>query len=124
MATFEPFDLVVVPFPFTDLEARKRRPALVLSGPDFLRNTGHAILAMVTTAKQSSWNSDVPLWDWKAAGLPHPSVVRAKVFTLDSRFILRRLGGLSRRDRAAVRRSLSGALPALHGHEGDSRTFA
>jgi mRNA interferase MazF len=113
METCDPFDLVVVPFPFTDLEARKRRPALVLSTPAFTRDSGHLILAMVTTASHSRWESDVALRDWRAAGLPHPSVVRAKLFTLDGRFVLRRLGGLSQRDRAAVRGRLGEVLHAL-----------
>ena len=29
--TYRQFDVVVVPFPFTDVEASKRRPALILS---------------------------------------------------------------------------------------------
>lgn len=113
MATFEPYDLVVVPFPFTDQETEKRRPAIVLSSAVFQKETGHAILAMVTTAKQSAWKSDVPLKHWKAAGLPKASVVRAKLFTLDTQFIIRRLNPLSEYDRKAVRRSLAEILNGL-----------
>jgi mRNA interferase MazF len=113
MATYEPYDVVVVPFPFTDRETQKRRPALVLSSAAFQKETGHVILAMVTTAKQSAWKSDVPLKYWQAAGLPRASVVRAKLFTLDTQFILRRLNALSKTDQRAVRRSFAAILSGL-----------
>lgn len=114
MATFDRFDVVVVPFPFTHRSTGKRRPALVLSGSAFNQDTGHIVLSMITTARRSAWASDVPLTDWTAAGLPHPSVVRAKLFTLDSRFVLRKLNTLTTRDRNAVRRSLAAVLEAPH----------
>lgn len=38
--TCEPFDVVVVPFPFTDRRAAKRRPALALSSAGFNRGCG------------------------------------------------------------------------------------
>ena len=46
--TFEPLDVVVVPFPFSDRAATRRRPALVVSSAGF--NTAHrqTILAMIT----------------------------------------------------------------------------
>lgn len=113
METCDPFDLVVVPLPFTDRESAKRRPALVLSGADFHADTGHLVLAMVTTAARSSWHSDVTVRDWRAAGLPHPSVVRMKIFTLDGRFILRKLGSLTARDRKQATASLAGVLTAI-----------
>ncbi len=52
--TYEPFDVVVVPFPFTDSSRTKRRPALVLS-----QKTGfgdvieHSVLAMITSQKMN-----------------------------------------------------------------------
>lgn len=49
--TFERFDVVVVPFPFTDVDAVKRRPALVISNAQtFNRSVGHSAIAMITTA--------------------------------------------------------------------------
>ena len=105
--TFSPFEVVVIPFPFTDSAATKRRPALVISAKTFNQATGHVVLAMITTAQHSSWAGDVPLKNWKQTGLPKPSMVRLKLFTLDQRFIVRQLGHLGSRDKQQVRASLN-----------------
>ena len=104
--TFEPFDVVVVPFPFTDREAERRRPALVVSSPDFNETHAQSILAMITSAG-GEWSSDVALLDWSEAGLSVPCKVRLKLFTLDDALILRKAGALSERDAEAVRSSLA-----------------
>jgi len=101
--TFEAFDVVVVPFPFTDRSAAKRRPALVLSVADeFNKPVGHSVLAMITSARNSDWPLDIEIGDLDSAGLPSASVVRMKLFTLDDRLIIRKTGGLSGVDRRAV----------------------
>ena len=99
------WDVVVVPFPFSDKAAEKRRPALVLSGTTF-NEAGHTILAMITTRGHHPWPGDCKLEDLAAAGLPLPCIVRLKLFTLDNRIILRRLGRLTDTDRARVESSL------------------
>lgn len=111
MDNFKPFDLVLVPFPFTDRTTSKRRPALVLSSEAYLSDSGQLICAMVTTAKRSSWKSDVELKDWKQAGLPVASKVRMKLFTLDHRMILKQLGHLSEPDAGRIGESLGQILP-------------
>ena len=98
-----PGDVVIVPFPFTDRDAAKRRPALVCSAAAFNRQARHLVLAMITTATHSPWPGDVPIRDLADAGLPAPSVVRWKLFTLDASFVLGRAGALSSRDRTACR---------------------
>jgi len=105
-ATFDRFDVLVVPFPFTDKQASKRRPALVLSSAAFNRNAGHSVMAMITSAEHSAWPNDVPIRDLQAAGLPSECVVRMKLFTLDHRLVLQKAGMLSRRDRDAVGKAL------------------
>ena len=114
--TFEQWDVVVVPFPFSDSAAQRRRPALVVSRPEALGNVvGHSVLAMITSAGHRRWPLDVPLADLAAAGLPAASVVRMKLFTLDDRLVERRAGALAPPDSAAVAAALGqliGQVPA------------
>jgi len=108
---YDRFEVVTVPFPFTDKAQVKRRPALVLSShAAFGRKAGHSVMAMITSAQNPAWPLDVPISDLVAAGLPAPSVVRMKLFTLDHRFIITKRGGLSEKDRRAVSRALKSAL--------------
>ena len=107
--TCDLWNVVVVPFPFTDRASEKRRPALVVSRREFNR-AGFTVLAMVTSAGHGGWPGDTPIADLAAAGLKAESMVRLKLFTLDNRLILRRLGELSKLDRRAVRDSLESFL--------------
>ncbi|MBT4089145.1 MAG: type II toxin-antitoxin system PemK/MazF family toxin [Deltaproteobacteria bacterium] len=111
---YEPFDIVVVPFPFTDSARSKRRPALVLSNnEDFGNEIEHSVLAMITSQKNSPWPLDCAIKYKKASGLTAPSVVRMKLFTLDNRFILTKIGHLSKSDQKQVEQSLSKIFPYL-----------
>ncbi len=105
---YEPFDVIVVPFPFTDSSRTKRRPALVLSQKtEFSSKIEHSVLAMITSQKNDPWPLDVSINNKKQSGLKAPSVVRMKIFTLDNRFILRKIGHLSKPDQTQVKKSLS-----------------
>jgi len=109
--TYKPFDVVVVPFPFTDVQADKRRPALVLSSDfHFNKQSGHAVLAMITSQKNPDWPLDTKLKGNNDAGLKAPSKVRMKLFTLDSRLIIRKIGMLTAADKKAVKSSLQNLL--------------
>lgn len=108
--TFERFDIVVVPFPFTDRSVRIRRPAIILSDRSFGAETGQSLLAMITRAERSAWPGDLAIADLESAGLNGPCVVRLKLFTLVDTLISRRLGTLSGPDIGALKRILSGHL--------------
>jgi len=110
--TFEAFDVVVVPFPFTDKTTTKRRPALVLSEAKvFNKRIAHSVLAMITSAKNTEWPLDVEIGDIAAAGLPSASIVRMKLFTLDDQLVIRKAGALAQKDRKAVAEALRKMLP-------------
>jgi len=111
------FDVVVVPFPFTDKAAAKRRPALVISNASaFNRRAAHSVMAMITSADNASWPLDASLTNLASAGLPSPSVVRMKLFTLDHRFVIRKSGRLATRDAALVEASLAALLLPKNAH--------
>ncbi len=101
----EPLDVVVVPFPFVDRSADKRRPALVVSSTEFNRSHRQQVLAMITSTR-SHWPSDTDIRDWKQAGLDIPCKVRLKLFTLDRTLIVRKAGTLAKADGDAVRKAL------------------
>lgn len=107
IVTYNAFDVVVVPFPFTDSTTSKRRPALILSaGETFNQPIGQAVMAMITSAKNSDWPLDVEIQNLDAAGLPSASIIRMKLFTLDERLIVRKAGTLESRDQAKVIKTL------------------
>ena len=109
--TYKPFDVVVVPFPFTDIKANKRRPALILSSDvKFNKPSGHAVLTMITSQKNPDWPLDTTITDNRQTGLKAPSKVRMKLFTLDSRLIVRKIGKLTGQDKGAVKGALRNLL--------------
>lgn len=109
--SFERFVVVRVPFPFTDRAATKNRPALVLSSAAaFNAPAGHSVMAMITSASNEAWPLDCPLADLAAAGLPAPSLVRFKLFTLDHRLVRGQLGKLAATDMANVGAALQRLL--------------
>ena len=111
MTISERFDVVRVPFPFSDAPRSKRRKALVLSSRAFNKRNGSSLLMMITSANHSRWFLDVPLAQWQEAGLQKPCVARMKLFTLDNRLVLSKSGELSQTDRRSVVAALREALP-------------
>ncbi|HEX3936881.1 MAG TPA: type II toxin-antitoxin system PemK/MazF family toxin [Xanthobacteraceae bacterium] len=110
MAAFDPFDIVVVPFRCADRLAEKRRPALVISNR---RLAAHDLIwvAMITSADNAPWGSDVAIGDHARAGLPAPSVVRpVKLACIEPARIDRRIGRLDKAEARKVAQRLRGFL--------------
>ena len=111
MTTYSPFDVVEVPFPFSDLPKSKKRKALVLSTTEFNQKNGNSILMMITSGKMSDWFLDVEIENWNEAGLKKPCIARMKFFTLDNGLILSKSGELNEKDRIKIRTALKSAIP-------------
>ena len=87
-----PGDLVGIPFPYSDLQAEKRRPVLVITQQD---RHGDFICAAVTSAPTAE--SAVPIDNtfMKSGQLPRQSWIRCdKLFTLGKSVIIRHYGSL------------------------------
>lgn len=94
------WDVLVVPFPFTDRNDAKRRPAVVLTNRKS-NIEGQTVMAMITSTTRQ-WLTDVSITDLASAGLPKECKVRLKLFTLDNRLILEIKGRLSEPDQRQV----------------------
>lgn len=91
-------DIVLVPFPFTDLTATKQRPGLVISSDAFNASRDDVVLLAITSQLPQTVASDeflIPQAELRACGLPKPSLIRLnKVLTLHQRLIIKRIGTL------------------------------
>jgi mRNA interferase MazF len=93
MDEFVKADVVVIPFPFSDLSASKRRPALILADLP-----GDDILLCQITSQVSGEQAALPLVaaDFVTGSLPVNSYIRpARIFTADKRIIVRKAGKIS-----------------------------
>ena len=102
-------DVVLIPFPFTDLTSSKTRPAVVVSDHAFEKETGDFTVAMITSVPHAT-PYDYELKDWQHAHLLSPSWVRAKLVTLDPELVFHIPGRLSDRDMAEVDKRIRLAL--------------
>jgi mRNA interferase MazF len=105
MTRFEPGDMVLVRFPFTDLEAARKRPALVLSPPEFSQSHGDVVVLALTSRPQSG--DSLRLAEWRPAGLLRPTWLKPLIGTLSGRLVVRRLGKLADADGPCVAKALS-----------------
>ncbi len=104
------WDIVRVPFPFTDKEAAKKRPALVLSRAGFNATCGHTVMAMITKRGNEAWPQDYDVLQWSQSGLRLPSWIRIKLFTIENSLIIDQLGKLQPGDIEGFQKAASVVL--------------
>lgn len=110
MPDFDVWDVVKVPFPYTDRPARQRRPALIVAADGLQQDHGLLWVLMITSAGNRGWPGDVEVMDLAGAGLPAPSVIRtAKIATIEAK-VAERIGRLTRMERGMVAQHLVAAL--------------
>ena len=93
MGKFVKGEVVVIPFPFSDLSAAKRRPALVLANV----NDEDSILLQITSQNMRD-SSAITIYDsdFSSGGLNKKSNVRPnRIFTADNSIVLYKVGMIS-----------------------------
>ncbi len=94
MGIFATGEVVLVPFPFSDLSQTKVRPALCVAN----LGRGDWVLCQITSnAYGDPMSQPIVAGDFDSGGLLVPSFVRpGKLFTADDKIVLRSLGKLSK----------------------------
>ena len=102
-------DVVIVPFPFTDLSGNKKRPAFVLAdlpGDDII------VCQITSKAKSDSLALALEAGDFISGGLPVASFIRPnKIFTADKNIILSTAGHLGENK---IRDTINAVVKIIH----------
>ena len=95
-------DIVLIPFPFTDLTGAKNRPALVL-----VDNQLDITVSFITTQLRWREACDIALEPTQGNGLKKPSLIRvSKLTTLDKDLVIGKLGQITDQELEKVNSSL------------------
>lgn len=103
--------VVLVPFPFTDQSASKKRPAVVVSGRVYNATRPDVVVMAITSQLRATpaW-AEVWVSHWREAGLLKPSAIKPVFATLEQQLIIRQLGSLQNAELRALRTSLAEIL--------------
>ncbi len=107
MMNFKFGDVLLVPFPFTDLSASKKRPAVVVSSALYHSERNDVIVTAVTGYRAFPvYQGDVVIFAWKTAGLLKASIIKPVLTTLEASLVIKKLGALQEDDTKALRSAL------------------
>ena len=99
MITFNKGDVILIPFPFTDLSATKQRPALIVSSDQFNNKHNDVIVMAISSQIPYQIPEDEYLLssaDMKTSGLPRKSIIKlGKVVTINQSLVIKKLGKIS-----------------------------
>ncbi len=91
---YEQKDIVLIPFPFSDLSGNKQRPALIVSN-NKLNKSDDRICCLVTS-NDSSNSLKINKTDQKNGELPFQSYVKPhRLFTIDKNIVKKKLCSVS-----------------------------
>jgi len=92
MTKYRPGDVVLIPYPFSDLSGVKQRPALILVS---IESQNEAVCLMLTSQRKGG-SYEYVVKKWKESGLYSPTVARiSRLFTVDHKIIITKIGRLN-----------------------------
>ncbi|WKZ61140.1 MAG: type II toxin-antitoxin system PemK/MazF family toxin [Cyclobacteriaceae bacterium] len=95
-------DIVLIPFPFTNLSGIKNRPALILAAGE-----NDITVSFITTQLKWQEDFDLRIEPTSLNGLKRVSLIRlSKLATIDKDLVLGKLGHLSQEELTGINRKL------------------
>lgn len=93
-------DVILLPYPFTDLKTRKVRPAVVVSKDT--EKYDDIFVVPLTSKINNLSETEFSLSGWEAAGLNVPTAVKRGCILVDPTIIIKKVGVLSEADQKSV----------------------
>jgi mRNA-degrading endonuclease toxin of MazEF toxin-antitoxin module len=104
-------DIVLVPFPFTDQSAIKKRPAVVVSSDSYgVHRPDIVLMAITSQVGPRMAFGEARITDWKRAGLLKAGIVKPILTTVERKLVIKRLGRLQAMDEKALRQALESII--------------
>ena len=104
-------DVVVVPFPFTNQTASKKRPAVVVSSALYNQERPDLIIMAVTSQPApTDAFGETSVSYWKEAGLLKPSVLKPIIASIEKTMVIQTMGRLSPSDQRNLQRVLDAII--------------
>ncbi|MFA5382013.1 MAG: type II toxin-antitoxin system PemK/MazF family toxin [Candidatus Micrarchaeia archaeon] len=88
-------DIILVPFPFSDLSNSKTRPALVLSKNKFNKNSEDIIVCAITSNLDTNNSVFIEKKDWQNGNYSESVIKYSNLITLDKKLVIKQIGILS-----------------------------
>lgn len=89
-------DVVLVNFPFTNLNTTKKRPAIIISCEEYNNSRPDVVLMAVTSQIRTPLDfGSSYIVKWQDAGLPKPSLLKPLIATIEQSYITKKLGVLA-----------------------------
>jgi mRNA interferase MazF len=101
-------DIVLIPVPFTDLSAQKRRPVIAISNDIYNRTVADVVVvAMTSNPMRSTYSFTITTADVTFGNLNRPGTVRVdRIYTLSQALIVKTFGHVNNQVLARIQRLL------------------
>ena len=118
MTNYKKGDVILVPFPFSNQTASKKRPAVIISS-DAYNNVSLDIVIMAITShiEKTIGIGEYLLQDWNNSGLLKPSAIKPAISTIEQTLVVRKLGALSHRDLVSLENAVKELLGIKENYE-------
>jgi mRNA interferase MazF len=100
-------EIVLIPVPFTDLSASKKRPVLIVSNDRYNTERPDMIVVAITS-NLSQTGIAIGNDDMVSGQLPKPSIIRSdKIYTLNQDIVVKLIGFVSKAIQNSVKQEIS-----------------